>query len=212
VIGHFRSNSKWQLEQYDEALHESSLAKTGQNDEIKAHQADIEKALLSLSDKARVVLIMHDYLGYKHTEISELTGMAIGTSKTHLHRAKAQLKAQAEAALMSGMSLQRANQTYELQAQMVEYQQSHIALMEQQHKAVRAQFVSFIENQNTPLNANAVTELRTTLATFDKASTQLKEALIAQPTNTGYAATLADTYQREAELLNKIKAQATRSI
>lgn len=114
--------------------------------------------------------------------------------------------------VMSGMSLQRANQTYELQAQMVEYQQSHIALMEQQHKAVRAQFVSFIENQNTPLNANAVTELRTTLATFDKASTQLKEALIAQPTNTGYAATLADTYQREAELLNKIKAQATRSI
>ncbi len=114
--------------------------------------------------------------------------------------------------VMSGMSLQRANQTYELQAKMVEYQQSHITLMEQQHKAVRAQFVSFIENQSMPLNAQAAQELRTTLATFDKASSQLKEALIAQPTNTGYAATLAATYQQEAELLNKIKAQATRSI
>lgn len=114
--------------------------------------------------------------------------------------------------VLSGLSLQRANQTYELQAKMVEYQQSHIALMEQQHKAVRAQFVSLIENQNTPLNADAVNEIRATLATFDQASTQLKEALIAQPTNTRYAATLADTYQQEAELLNKIKAQATRSI
>lgn len=114
--------------------------------------------------------------------------------------------------LLSGLSLQRANQTFELQAKMVEYQQSHIALMEQQHKAVRAQFVSLIENQNTPLNTDLVNEIRATLATFDQASTQLKEALLAQPTNTRYAATLADTYQQEAELLNKIKAQATRSI
>ena len=86
------------MEQYDEAIHEKNLSETGKTDVINAHQADIEKALLSLPDKARVVLIMHDYLGYKHTEISEITGMAIGTSKTHLHRAKAQLKAQAEAA------------------------------------------------------------------------------------------------------------------
>lgn len=114
--------------------------------------------------------------------------------------------------VMSGMSLQRANQTYELQAKMVEYQQSHIALMEQQHKAVRSQFVSFIENQNTPLHPAAAKELRATLATFDTASMQLKEALIAQPTNTRYATTLAETYHQEAELLNKIKATATRSI
>ena len=114
--------------------------------------------------------------------------------------------------VMSGLSLQRANQTYELQAKMVEYQQSHIALMEQQHKVVRAQFVSLIESQTMPLNREAAQELRATLATFDRASTQLKEALIAQPTNTRYATTLAETYQQEAELLNKIKAQATRSI
>ncbi len=114
--------------------------------------------------------------------------------------------------VMSGLSLQRANQTYELQAKMVEYQQSHIALMEQQHQTVRAQFVSFIENHAAPYDAEAANELRATLATFDKASAQLKEALIAHPTNSSYATTLAQTYQQEAELLNKIKAQATRSI
>ena len=98
VIGHLRSNNKWKLEQYDESVHEKSLAHETPKDTIRAHQDDIERALLTLPEKARVVLIMHDYLGYKHTEISEITGMAIGTSKTHLHRAKAQLKAQAEAA------------------------------------------------------------------------------------------------------------------
>ena len=98
VIGHMRSASKWQIDQYDEAKHERKLVEIGHTDTIQAHQEDIEKALLSLPEKARVILIMHDYLGYKHTEISEITGMAVGTSKTHLHRAKAQLKARAEAA------------------------------------------------------------------------------------------------------------------
>ncbi len=114
--------------------------------------------------------------------------------------------------VLSGLSLQRANQTYELQAKMVEYQQSHIALMEQQHQAVRAQFVSLLESQTSPLNAQAIEDLRMTLATFDTASAELKEALLNQPTNTRYAVTLAETYQQEAELLNKIKARATRSI
>ncbi len=98
VIGHLRSNKKWQLEEYDEAVHERNLVESGRSDAINAHHEDIEKALMSLPEKARVVLVMHDYLGYKHIEISEITGMAVGTSKTHLHRAKAQLKAQAEAA------------------------------------------------------------------------------------------------------------------
>jgi len=98
VIGHLRSNNKWQLEEYDEAVHEKALAQIEPKLTIEAHQEEIEKALKLLPEKARVVLIMHEYLGYKHTEISEITGMAIGTSKTHLHRARAQLKAHAEAA------------------------------------------------------------------------------------------------------------------
>lgn len=98
VIGHMRSNKKWQLEEYDEGKHEKSLVEIGQTTVMSANKEDIEKALNTLSEQARVVLIMHEYLGYKHTEISEITGMAIGTSKTHLHRARAQLKAQAEAA------------------------------------------------------------------------------------------------------------------
>ena len=98
VIGHMRSNKKWQFEDYDEGKHEQSLVEISQTTMMAANKKDIEKALNTLSEQARVVLIMHEYLGYKHTEISKITGMAIGTSKTHLHRARAQLKAQAESA------------------------------------------------------------------------------------------------------------------
>jgi len=85
VIGHMRKHSKWHEEDFEDHAHENILGVQ----HIEDHRADIEKALSSLSEQARVVLIMHEYLGYKHTEISDITGMAVGTSKTHLHRAKA---------------------------------------------------------------------------------------------------------------------------
>jgi len=98
VIGHLRKHSKWQIDSLDEA----GSYETTQWDQTQNHdrpfglQQEIDKALRCLSDYARVVLIMHEYLGYKHTEISEITGMAVGTSKTHLHRARNTLRAQAE--------------------------------------------------------------------------------------------------------------------
>jgi len=87
VIGHMRKHSKWQEEDFDDHAHEQILGVQ----HIENHRSDIEKALNSLSQQARVVLIMHEYLGYKHNEISAITGMAVGTSKTHLHRARAHL-------------------------------------------------------------------------------------------------------------------------
>jgi len=31
---------------------------------------------------------LHDVEGYQHNEIAELCGLAVGTSKAHLHRAR----------------------------------------------------------------------------------------------------------------------------
>jgi RNA polymerase sigma-70 factor (ECF subfamily) len=61
------------------------------------HRADIESALTRLPDQARVVMILHEYLGYQHNEIAQITGMAVGTSKSHLHRARDTLKQRAAA-------------------------------------------------------------------------------------------------------------------
>lgn len=100
VIGHLRKHSKWQVDSLDEP----DSYDTVPNDQTHSYDRpfglheEIDKALRCLSDTARVVLIMYEYLGYKHNEISQITGMAVGTSKTHLHRARTTLKAQAEQA------------------------------------------------------------------------------------------------------------------
>lgn len=53
---------------------------------------DLERAIANLSPQARLVFVLHDVEGYKHGEIAELTGLAVGTSKAHLHRARLLLR------------------------------------------------------------------------------------------------------------------------
>lgn len=94
VIGHLRKHSKWQIDSLDDEAYDQ----TQSYDRPFGLYEEIDQALRCLSDSARVVLVMHEYLGYQHNEISDITGMAVGTSKTHLHRARTTLKAQAERA------------------------------------------------------------------------------------------------------------------
>lgn len=53
---------------------------------------DLEDAIASLPPQSRTVLILHDVEGYRHQEIGTMIGIAPGTSKAHLHRARALLK------------------------------------------------------------------------------------------------------------------------
>jgi RNA polymerase sigma-70 factor (ECF subfamily) len=53
---------------------------------------DLERALAKLPPGARSVLLLHDVEGYQHDEIAELTGIAVGTSKAQLHRARKLMK------------------------------------------------------------------------------------------------------------------------
>ena len=55
---------------------------------------DLEGALAKLPKGARSVLLLHDVEGYKHEEIAQLTGIAVGTSKAQLHRARRLMKEQ----------------------------------------------------------------------------------------------------------------------
>lgn len=52
----------------------------------------LDSALSMLSDKHRVVVLLHDTEGYKLSEIQELTGIPVGTIKSRLHRARARLR------------------------------------------------------------------------------------------------------------------------
>ena len=49
---------------------------------------DLERAIASLPPGARTVFVLHDIEGYRHEEISKMTGSAEGTLRAQLHRAR----------------------------------------------------------------------------------------------------------------------------
>ncbi len=55
-------------------------------------RADLERAIANLPPRARAVLVLHDIEGWKHEEIGNELGMAVGSSKAQLHRARGLLK------------------------------------------------------------------------------------------------------------------------
>jgi RNA polymerase sigma-70 factor (ECF subfamily) len=54
----------------------------------------LERALQTLSDEARTVLVLHDVEGYQHNEIGDMLGIPVGTSKARLSRARQTLRQQ----------------------------------------------------------------------------------------------------------------------
>jgi len=57
-----------------------------------ARDFDLEKAITMLPAGARTVFVLHDVEGYRHEEIADFMGIAIGTSKAHLFRARRLLR------------------------------------------------------------------------------------------------------------------------
>ena len=49
---------------------------------------DLERAIAGLPPGARTVFVLHDIEGYRHEEISRMTGSAEGTLRAQLHRAR----------------------------------------------------------------------------------------------------------------------------
>ena len=54
--------------------------------------AQLERALTSLSDDHRDVVLMHDLEGFTTAEIAGVFGISEGTVKSRLHRAREKLK------------------------------------------------------------------------------------------------------------------------
>ena len=60
----------------------------GDRDVFAGLRKDLEAAIAGLPERARTVLVLYDIEGYRHKEIAEMTGMAVGSSKAQLHRAR----------------------------------------------------------------------------------------------------------------------------
>jgi len=60
----------------------------GERDVSAGLRKDLEAAIAGLPERARTVLVLYDIEGYRHAEIADITGMAVGSSKAQLHRAR----------------------------------------------------------------------------------------------------------------------------
>jgi RNA polymerase sigma-70 factor (ECF subfamily) len=60
--------------------------------EMPGTRVDIERAIAALPHGARTVLVLRDIEGYKYDEIAEIQGVALGTVKAQIHRARKMLR------------------------------------------------------------------------------------------------------------------------
>jgi RNA polymerase sigma-70 factor, ECF subfamily len=65
---------------------------TPQNARPTASGVDLEAAIAELPERARAVFILHEIEGYRHDEIAGIMGIAAGTAKAQLHRARRMLR------------------------------------------------------------------------------------------------------------------------
>jgi len=90
VLVNIRSQQRYQqrvttvddLESYDR---ENSLSRPGES-------IDLETAMTRLPKQARAIFVLHDIEGYRHEEIAKSMGLAVGTTKGQLHRARKLLR------------------------------------------------------------------------------------------------------------------------
>jgi RNA polymerase sigma-70 factor, ECF subfamily len=73
---------------------EPGLADTGSRRlaERTVEKMDLERALAQLPDGCRTAFVLHDVEGLEHREIAEALGIAEGTSKSQVHKARLRLR------------------------------------------------------------------------------------------------------------------------
>jgi RNA polymerase sigma-70 factor (ECF subfamily) len=90
VIENFRAKARWR-ERNDAEVDPDTQADNAFA-QIAGGDIDLERAIGRLPVQARLVFVLHDVEGNKHREIAEMTGLAVGTCKAHLHRARRLLR------------------------------------------------------------------------------------------------------------------------
>lgn len=73
---------------------EYSLADNNNRQHENMLNRPIEDALNTLSNKLKSVFMLHDIQGFKHTEIAQILGCSVGTSKSQLFKARMKIRKQ----------------------------------------------------------------------------------------------------------------------
>lgn len=94
VLMHFRKSSvRHERTTKDDVLPEPKVkdAET-RSQALAVDRLALDKAVAQLPPGYRAVFLLHDVEGYEHAEIARLCGIAIGTSKSQLHKARMKLR------------------------------------------------------------------------------------------------------------------------
>ncbi|MDO4910496.1 MAG: RNA polymerase sigma factor SigE [Corynebacterium sp.] len=75
--------------------------------ELRHMDPQLQAALDSLNPDFRVVIVLCDVMGMSYEDIAATLGVKMGTVRSRLHRARAQLRSQLEVAAQSSSDLQR---------------------------------------------------------------------------------------------------------
>ena len=64
----------------------------GAHDPGGTRNLELERAIGELPPSSRAAFLLHDVEGYDHSEVGEMLGIAVGTSKSLVHRARMKLR------------------------------------------------------------------------------------------------------------------------
>lgn len=90
ILGELKSSGKRGTQ--ISALTDSQLAAGSRLEPSRNMRLDLERAIASLPQQARAVFVLHDIEGFRHEEIADAMGLAVGTSKAQLFRARRLLR------------------------------------------------------------------------------------------------------------------------
>ncbi len=91
-LDRLRSKSAKQ-EQVTAELDESSVRIDAPRGVSPIARLDLERAIASLPDGARTAFLLHDVEGFDHHEVGRILGIAEGTSKSQVHKARLRIRA-----------------------------------------------------------------------------------------------------------------------
>jgi RNA polymerase sigma-70 factor, ECF subfamily len=95
VLMHFRKRSvKLEKTTAEGETPEQTVVGTGNPNQMPViDRIALDKAIAQLPPGYRSVFVLHDIEGHEHEEIARMLGVAVGTSKSQLHKARMKLRA-----------------------------------------------------------------------------------------------------------------------
>lgn len=88
----FLRSRQGKARQVTDPLETEPAAPTPSTRPLQADRLDLERAIAQLPPGYRAAFVLHDVEGFEHAEIGQLLGIAEGTSKSQVHKARLRIR------------------------------------------------------------------------------------------------------------------------